>query len=120
MEPGTADRLVDTRMASALVVTRSLFNFNPLPMGRLKIDRYYDPQAGQFLSVDSDLSATFQPYLYTGDNPINVSDPTGLCRDGWWEVWCPVEAAWDQVIAIIGGVVTALESAAGCPCTARS
>ncbi len=32
---------------------------------------------GQFLSVDPELAATNQPYVYTENNPVNHSDPTG-------------------------------------------
>ena len=32
---------------------------------------------GQFLSIDPEVSTTNQPYVYTGDNPVNASDPTG-------------------------------------------
>ena len=45
------------------------------------INRYYDPQTGQFISVDPDVSQTFQPYAYANGDPISISDPTGLC--GW-------------------------------------
>jgi RHS repeat-associated protein len=43
--------------------------------------RYYDPQRGQFLSVDPLVSETQQPYSYANDNPLNVTDPLGLCGD---------------------------------------
>jgi RHS repeat-associated protein len=42
------------------------------------INRYYDPQTGQFLSVDPAISQTQQPYQYAGDNPVNSVDPNGL------------------------------------------
>ena len=42
------------------------------------VDRYYDPSTGQFLSVDPLVSQTGQPYAYTGDNPLNATDPLGL------------------------------------------
>ena len=41
--------------------------------------RYYDPITAQFLSVDPLVDQTGQPYSYAGDNPINGSDPVGLC-----------------------------------------
>jgi len=41
------------------------------------INRYYDPQAGQFISVDPDLSQTVQPYGYANGNPVSATDPTG-------------------------------------------
>ncbi len=42
------------------------------------VGRYYDPATGQFLSVDPLVDETGQPYAYTGDNPVNESDPSGL------------------------------------------
>jgi RHS repeat-associated protein len=44
------------------------------------LNRYYDPDTGQFLSVDPDLTQTLEPYAYAGGNPITNSDPTG---DEW-------------------------------------
>jgi hypothetical protein len=42
------------------------------------VDRYYDPSTDQFLSVDPDLAETGQPYAFTGDDPLNATDPLGL------------------------------------------
>lgn len=42
------------------------------------ISRYYDPQTGQFASVDPDVDQTGQPYAYTGGDPVVQSDPSGL------------------------------------------
>ncbi|MGH9152960.1 MAG: RHS repeat-associated core domain-containing protein [Acidimicrobiales bacterium] len=39
--------------------------------------RYYDPATGQFLSRDPLIDVTQDPYGYTGNNPINRTDPTG-------------------------------------------
>lgn len=41
--------------------------------------RYYDPSTNQFISVDPAVAVTDQPYAFSGDDPINLSDPTGLC-----------------------------------------
>jgi len=41
--------------------------------------RYYDPASDQFISVDPALASTGQPYAYGADDPINLTDPTGLC-----------------------------------------
>jgi RHS repeat-associated protein len=41
--------------------------------------RYYDPATAQFISRDPDLSATWEPYAYVGNNPLNSTDPSGLC-----------------------------------------
>jgi RHS repeat-associated protein len=63
------------------------------------INRYYDPQTGQFISVDPDLAQTLQPYAYADGNPVTETDPTGtiwrLIRQEtfssccWLEVWGP-------------------------------
>jgi RHS repeat-associated protein len=45
---------------------------------RQLVDRYYDPTTDQFLSVDPDLAETGQPYAFTGDDPLNKTDPLGL------------------------------------------
>jgi hypothetical protein len=42
------------------------------------IDRYYDPGTDQFLSVDPAVATTGQPYAFTGDDPLNATDPLGL------------------------------------------
>jgi RHS repeat-associated protein len=52
--------------------------------------RYYDPTIGRFISRDP-MSAipgwTGSPYGYGGGNPVNVTDPTGLCG-GWLSALC--------------------------------
>jgi hypothetical protein len=46
------------------------------------IDRYYDPATDQFLSVDPLVAETGQPYAFTGDDPVNETDPLGLVIPG--------------------------------------
>ena len=41
------------------------------------VNRYYDPQVGQFISVDPALALTHQSYEYAGGNPVTNTDPTG-------------------------------------------
>jgi RHS repeat-associated protein len=41
------------------------------------INRYYDPATDQFLSIDPDVAATDQPYVFTNDDPLNAEDPLG-------------------------------------------
>ena len=41
------------------------------------INRYYDPATDQFLSIDPDVATTNQPYVFTNDNPLNFTDPSG-------------------------------------------
>jgi len=42
--------------------------------------RYYDPSTEQFISRDPLSSVTREPYAYVRDNPLNGTDPTGLCN----------------------------------------
>jgi len=46
--------------------------------------RVYDPATAQALSVDPLASITWEPYSYVSDNPVNHSDPTGLCNEEPW------------------------------------
>jgi RHS repeat-associated protein len=41
-------------------------------------NRVYDPATAQFLSRDPLVALTEEPYSYTGDNPVNYGDPSGL------------------------------------------
>jgi len=43
-----------------------------------RVNRYYDPATDQFLSVDPDVAETGEPYAFTGDDPLNATDPLGL------------------------------------------
>ena len=42
--------------------------------------RDYDPVSGQFIQVDPAVDATREPYGYTGNNPLNATDPSGQCE----------------------------------------
>jgi len=42
--------------------------------------RYYDPQTGQFVTQDPLHAITEEPYAYTADDPVNGTDPSGLCN----------------------------------------
>ncbi|MBC7527366.1 MAG: RHS repeat-associated core domain-containing protein [Chthonomonadaceae bacterium] len=49
--------------------------------------RFYDPQAGRFLSQDpfagsEEVPHTLHKYLYTGNDPVNFTDPTGQFEFG--------------------------------------
>lgn len=55
--------------------------------------RYYDPTTGQFLTRDPLETLTGEAYGYAANDPVNTTDPTGLCP------WC--------VSALIGAAVGA-------------
>lgn len=53
--------------------------------------RYYDPQAGRFLSRDpigvwGDQSNLGNGYGYAASSPLGIRDPTGTCG-AWWNAW---------------------------------
>jgi RHS repeat-associated protein len=43
------------------------------------VNRYYDPGTSQFLTVDPLVAVTQSAYGYVADNPLNGTDPNGLC-----------------------------------------
>jgi RHS repeat-associated protein len=50
--------------------------------------RFYDESVGRFISVDPLLDsgepAQFNAYVYSGNNPVTWSDPTGMSWDSFW------------------------------------
>jgi len=51
--------------------------------------RYYDPGHRRFISEDPlGVAGGINPYVFAGNDPINYSDPFGLCP------MCVVGAAW--------------------------
>ncbi|WP_426749763.1 RHS repeat-associated core domain-containing protein [Myxococcus sp. Y35] len=51
--------------------------------------RMYDPSVGRFISPDPIVQAPFMladlnRYSYAWNNPVSVTDPTGLCEEGEW------------------------------------
>jgi uncharacterized protein RhaS with RHS repeats len=42
------------------------------------VRRYYDPQTGQFISVDPAVDQTEAPYAYVNGDPVDGADPLGL------------------------------------------
>jgi RHS repeat-associated protein len=57
--------------------------------------RHYDPSTGQFLTRDPIVGVTQEPYGYTGGNPVNATDPSGLI--GWSDVTKAVSTVVDTV-----------------------
>jgi hypothetical protein len=63
-------------------------------------DRYYDPTTDQFLSVDPLVAETGQPYAFTGDDPLNATDPLGLLPyDCHTKAQCKAQAANRKKVA---------------------
>ncbi|MFD6141189.1 RHS repeat-associated core domain-containing protein, partial [Promicromonospora sp. NPDC060271] len=73
--------------------------------------RYYDPVIGRFLSVDPQLDAgtpaQFNAYVYSGNNPVTYSDPSGL---SWFSKAASAVGGFvkKHQAAIIGGVAGAV------------
>jgi RHS repeat-associated protein len=40
--------------------------------------RYYDPEIGRFYSIDPLWNPAESPYAYCNNNPVNITDPTGM------------------------------------------
>src|ERR1700676_1882584 len=74
------DQGVRNRPASTPVPRRCRPRRPARPEIRVVHHRYYDPATGQFLSVDPLANLTGTPYAYTGGDPVNGSDPSGLCN----------------------------------------
>ena len=83
------------------------------------INRYYDPQTGQFISVDPAVSQTRQPYAYADGNPVINTDPTGLwlrtCNDYVYLRVCKTRwTNWEVENIILPGLHAAQQYGAGC------
>jgi RHS repeat-associated protein len=64
------------------------------PTGLIYLEqRYYDPQTGQFTSLDPLVGQTLQPYAYANGDPVDQTDPTGgLSGVSWGYPY----ASWDS------------------------
>jgi RHS repeat-associated protein len=75
--------------------------------------RYYDPATGQFLTRDPASQLTGEPYAYAGDDPVNVTDPTGLFWNPFsWvsDVFSAVRTAVSAVVAGVSATISAVTS----------
>ena len=65
-------------------------------------NRYYDPATAQFLTRDPLDAATRSAYGYGGNDPLDQSDPLGLCS---WTSWsCDKQS----VVNVAGGTLNAI------------
>jgi RHS repeat-associated protein len=70
--------------------------------------RYYDERVGQFISVDplldSGSPAQFNAYVYSGNNPVTWSDPSGMVWQGAnWKSDAPATPTNSGVTSSSGG-----------------
>ena len=80
------------------------------------INRYYDPTTSQFLSVDPDLAVTGQPYAFTGDNPLNATDPLGnVIRCGGQDSAVPCGSPGSGIIVGPSGAQGCSQNCQGAP-----
>jgi RHS repeat-associated protein len=62
--------------------------------------RYYDHELGRFITADHTIQHPYDPqdlnrYAYCRNNPINLTDPTGL---GWWkDLWKGIANAFKAI-----------------------
>ncbi len=66
--------------------------------------RYYDPTTGSFLTRDPITSITQAPYTYVDDDPLDGTDPSGLCTLGVFGKHCHIAKTLTVAAAVVGGV----------------
>jgi RHS repeat-associated protein len=71
--------------------------------------RYYDPATGQFISRDPLEAVTGEAYGYVSGNPLNATDPTGLCPFCLVVFWGAASGAAGDILLQV-----ALDVADGC------
>lgn len=71
-------------------------------------ERWYDPKLGRFTQQDP-LNQAFNPrqanrYLYAGQDPVNMADPTGLHSEAVCDIG-PLNIGWGDSGLVVGGGV---------------
>jgi RHS repeat-associated protein len=80
--------------------------------------RYYDPTLGRWTQQDPVVSLVdplnWNRYVYAGNDPVNFTDPSGLCgkRSGWSSFWHAALGAGEFVLGV-AGIVYGFEEFAG-------
>jgi RHS repeat-associated protein len=77
--------------------------------------RDYSPATAGFTSSDPMALLTGQPYAYAGDDPVEFTDPSGLCS--WYNLFCDVQQHWRGTLQVTAAVAGA---AAVIVCTAAT
>ena len=72
--------------------------------------RYYDPSTGQFLSVDPLVDETGQAYSYTGNDPVDETDPSGEIKCKGFFGWVPGCGTITDVQNRISGVADPVDN----------
>jgi RHS repeat-associated protein len=67
--------------------------------------RYYDPTTGRWTQPDP-LSSSTPEYAFTGDDPINQMDPTGLCFVFSCSFYHTVEKEGVHITSDVSGVAS--------------
>jgi RHS repeat-associated protein len=78
------------------------------------INRCYDPETGQFLSIDPDLATTLEAYLYAGDDPVNATDPDGLCLLDLCHLLHGIDVVWHDAAHGFYVTIRAIGHVAAC------
>jgi RHS repeat-associated protein len=64
--------------------------------------RDYSPATAGFTSADPMALLTGQPYAYAADDPVEFTDPSGLCS--WYNYFCDVQQHWRGALKITAAV----------------
>lgn len=68
------------------------------------INRYYDATTDQSISIDPAIAQTNQPYAFVNDNPLNATDPLGMCG-GPLGFFCSGYDAARHFVAVNSGAI---------------
>jgi RHS repeat-associated protein len=79
--------------------------------------RLYDPSLKRFYSVDPQMQF-YSPYLYCGNNPISVVDPTG--EAAWWAILVGAVVGIIATVATGGALAPAVAGLEGAALTAAT
>jgi RHS repeat-associated protein len=79
--------------------------------------RLYDPALKRFYSVDPQMQF-YSPYLYAGNNPVSIVDPTG--EEAWWAILIGAVVGIVATVATAGALAPAAAGLEGAALVATS